>query len=625
MSVVRFKAGERQIEMKARSAAGREGEATRFLGVELTFRFVAQGRPSDVTITADECIYQAEPLRASFRGRVHARTDDGFDLWSESLKYWAEEERVFSRDDVRFRRGTLSGTARGMDYRAGEGLALQGDVRVRIEEGAGPPAEIESATAHASRDEREVRFEGGVLARQGGRELRSQRLQLSLGEDLETVERAVAIEGVDLVTAPGAEIPGAASPGGRSGGGSKRLRCRRLDVVFRSRGILQEAIARNAASLEIEPGPADAPEKRRIAAPQLWFAFDEQGRLASLKGRSARQSDPSAPTRVVLTAEPVPPARGGGRRVESDRFVAALDPEGGRLRSAEFDGAVAASEPGRRAWAARAVHDEAAGLVTLTGDPRLVEEGDGSELRGRRIQIGTRSPSVVASGGVRHTVGGGARGRRRGLLAGEEPTVLLCREFDYDASTRTARYRENAILRSGRDEVRAPTIVLEEKEGARRLAASGGTFSLLHPRPAKGRAKEPAPVEVRSREMVYEESALRVVYTGEVAIRQGDVRTRSPEAVVTLGQEGDAIDRVTAGEPVEVEQGARRATGARGTYTPADETVVLVGDKVVLHDVDRRVEGRILTFAVGSDRIRVDGREEVRSEAVFKRKEPSKP
>jgi lipopolysaccharide transport protein LptA len=125
--------------------------------------------------------------------------------------------------------------------------------------------------------------------------------------------------------------------------------------------------------------------------------------------------------------------------------------------------------------------------------------------------------------------------------------------------------------------------------------------------------------------MVYEESALRVVYTGEVAIRQGDVRTRSPEAVVTLGQEGDAIDRVTAGEPVEVEQGARRATGARGTYTPADETVVLVGDKVVLHDVDRRVEGRILTFAVGSDRIRVDGREEVRSEAVFKRKEPSKP
>ena len=39
----------------------------------------------------------------------------------------------------------------------------------------------------------------------------------------------------------------------------------------------------------------------------------------------------------------------------------------------------------------------------------------------------------------------------------------------------------------------------------------------------------------------------------------------------------------------------------------------------------RRLEGRILTFQVGSDRIRVDGREEVRTEAVFHRKESPKP
>ena len=42
-------------------------------------------------------------------------------------------------------------------------------------------------------------------------------------------------------------------------------------------------------------------------------------------------------------------------------------------------------------------------------------------------------------------------------------------------------------------------------------------------------------------------------------------------------------------------------------------------------DADRRLEGRILTFEVGSDRIRVDGREEVRTEAVFRRKETPEP
>jgi lipopolysaccharide export system protein LptA len=57
----------------------------------------------------------------------------------------------------------------------------------------------------------------------------------------------------------------------------------------------------------------------------------------------------------------------------------------------------------------------------------------------------------------------------------------------------------------------------------------------------------------------------------------------------------------------------------------ADERFVLVGEPVVFQDVDRRLEGCVLIFEVGSDRIRVDGREEVRTEAVFGRKEPSKP
>ncbi len=155
------------------------------------------------------------------------------------------------------------------------------------------------------------------------------------------------------------------------------------------------------------------------------------------------------------------------------------------------------------------------------------------------------------------------------MLGGEEPTVLVCREFEYDATARTARYRENALLRSGKDEVRAPTIVLEdEAEGRRRLTASGGTTSILHPRAEKGATKEPAAVEARSQEMVYEEAANRIVYTGDVEIRQGDIVTRSPEAVVTLTKDGGSVDRLRAGEPVEVQQGARRATGQSGTYTP---------------------------------------------------------
>jgi lipopolysaccharide transport protein LptA len=621
-SLLRFHEGKQKVLVKWRSMVGKEGDATRLSGVEVSIPFVAEGRESRATITAQECLYQMSPQRAAFKGDVRVRTDDGLELDSETLKYWADEERVFTRDPVRFRRGATSGTARAMEYATGAGLSLFGDVRVRLEDGAGPPADVEAESAWASRDERLVRFEGGVVARQGARELRSRRLQLNLTADLSAVERAAAIEDVDLVTGAGAGLPGSAAPEG----GRKRLRCRRLNVVFRAKGILQEALAVNSASLEVDPGPGDPREKRRVEAPQLRFGFDEEGRLVSLQGLPARQTEPGATRRSVLTTEPLPPSRDGGRRVESDRFAATFEPVSGAVSGAAFDGAVAFREPGRRASAGRAVYEEAAGLVTLTGDPRIVDEGEGSELRGRRIRLGTRSRSVAASENVRHTVTRKGKAGAPGLLGGEEPAVLLCREFEYDPATRTARYRENALLRSGRDEVRAPTIVIEdEASGGRRLTASGGTTSVLHPRPQEGAAKEPAAVEARSREMVYEEPANRIVYTGDVEIRQGDILTRSPEAVVTLTKDGGAVDRLVAGAPVEVQQGARRATGERGTYTPADETLVLVGEKVVLQDVDRRLEGRILTFEVGSDRIRVDGREEVRAEAVFKRKEPPNP
>ncbi|HSD25846.1 MAG TPA: LptA/OstA family protein, partial [Vicinamibacteria bacterium] len=619
-----FREGKERIQVKFRAMVGREGDATRLSGVEVSLPFVAEGRESRATITAEDGLHRASPLRVTFRGNVHVKTDDGFELESDSLKYWGDKERVFTRDPVRFRRGGTSGTAKALEYFAGQGLTLQGEVRVRLEDGAGPPAEVESATAWGSRDERIVRFEGGVVARQGERELRSQRLQLNLTPDLSTVERAAAIEDVDLVTAAGGGIPASAAPGG----GTKRLRCRRLNVVFRGKGVLQEALAVNSASLEIDAGPGDPKEKRRISAPQLRFGFDEEGRLVSLQGLPARQTDRGADRFALLTTEPLPPSSEPRRTVRSDRFAATLDPASGAVSGATFEGSVVFEEPGRRAFAGRAVYEDEPGLVTLTGDPRIVDEGEGSELRAKRIRLGTRARTVAATDGVRHTVTPKRGAARPGLLGGGEPAVLLCREFEYDPRTRTARYRESALLRSGKDEVRAPTIVIEEgADQTRRLTASGGTTSILHPRPQKGatKTKEPAAVEARSREMVYEEAAARVVYTGDVEIRQGDIVTLSPEAIVTLTKDGGAVDRLLAGEPVEVRQGGRRANGQRGTYTLADERLVLVGEPVVLQDVDRRLEGRVLTFEVGSDRIRVDGREEVRTEAVFRRKEPSKP
>jgi lipopolysaccharide transport protein LptA/LPS export ABC transporter protein LptC len=628
-AILRFREGKQRVEIRFRAMAGQEGGAAHLQGVTVTFPYVAEGREATATITADECLYEAARQRAAFRGRVHVVTSDGFELETESLDYLGDEGVARSQEDVRFRRHTMSGSGRGMEYRsAAQSVSLQSNVRLRFEEEAGPPTDIEAGAATASRSEELVRFGGGVTVRQGLRELHSKRLQLKMAWGLTVVEKAAAIEDVDLRAVGAEALPGTVG----TGGGGKRLRCRRLNVGFRARGVMSEATANNPATLEILPGPKDPRERRRIETRSIRFGFDEQGRLTTLQGLAA-EGPPAEPRQrvTVLTSDPVPPSRGGQRRVECGSFTANLDPESGALRSAEFvpgfwATVVVFSEPGRKAWAQQASYEEGTGLLTLVGEPRIRDEEQGSDLRGQRIEVGTRTQNVSASGNVRHTLTRRGRAARPGMLGGEEPTTLLCRFFDYDAATKTAHYRENALLRSGRDEIRAPLIVLKEPTPERRsLAASGGVASRLHPRREKGAAREPAPVDARSRELLYEEWTNRVVYTGDVEIRQGDILTKSPEAVVTLTADGQTVDHMVAGEPVEVQQGLRRATGRQGTYTPQNETFVLVGDKVVLKDLDRRVEGRVLIFQVGNDRIRVDGREEVRTEAVFKKKEPPRP
>ncbi|MFN8094290.1 MAG: LPS export ABC transporter periplasmic protein LptC [Vicinamibacteria bacterium] len=625
LSFMRFKEGSREISIRAREMLGREGEAQKLSGVEVSFPYATGGRSGTATITADECLYQADPMRASFKGNVKVRTDDGLELDTDGLKYWAKEQRLFSRDEVRFRRGPVSGSSNGMDYDEETGLVLHAAVKIHMEDAAGPPADVESSQAVASK-QGTIEFNDGVVVRQGGRELTSVRLLLTLSEDRSYVERAAAIDEVFVRSGAGEAVPGA--PAAQSG--TREMRCRRLNVAFRGKGVLKAASCVNGASLDILPGTGDPPEKRRVTAPLLSYLFDEQGQLTGVEGVPGRLTSTRVPPMAVLTSEPVPPATLPARRVQSERFTATLDPASGLVRHATFEGGVRFSEPGRRASAQKAVLDDAAGLVTLTGgEPRVEDDAQGGDLRGKEIRIGTRSRAVSATDGVRHTIPRRARGGAAGPalpLSGDEPTIVLCRQFDYDPATKSARYKDNALMRSGADEIRAPLIVVDQPgDGKGRLSATGGVQSTLHPKTKKGADKPAEPVSARSRELLYEEAARRVVYTGDVEIRQGDLITKSPEAIVLLGADGRTMEKLLAGSPVELRQGTKKANGERATYTPADETLVLVGEKVVLEDADRRLEGRVLTFQSGSDRIRVDGREEVRTEAVFKRQVPPKP
>jgi lipopolysaccharide transport protein LptA/LPS export ABC transporter protein LptC len=608
-----FKGDKVSFTLQAESQVGREQEELHLRGVVLTFSYVARGAEDTTTITADDCVYTPSVQRAVFRGHVHVRTTaNGFELTSEELVYRGDKGLARSDDVVHFKRKDVSGTSKGMTYHAEEGrLELAAEVFLVIADEKRPEMRIRAGRADAEREEGALRFADGVEVTQGPDTLKAARLNVNFTPE-QTIYRAVAVDDVDLQASSAGLLP--STSGALASGGGRHLRCKKLDLWFRPDRSVKEATAGPDADLVAMSGPREPPERRHLKARVLVFHFDEQGRLEEVQA----QKDSS------FVAEALPPAAAPPRTVDCQSFVARLDPPTGEAREIEFNKDVVFRQGQRVATAQAGWYQGKDALLLLKEGPRLVDEEHATELSARAIDLGTRTGDVSARHDVRHVMSHRRGPGKAGLLGNDAPVIMTARFFDYEAKTRTARYREDALLRSGRDEIRAPEIRHQEDEaGKRRLHAAGGVVSLLHPRPAPGE-KLAGAVEGRAAEMLYDEVKGQIVYKGDVTLRQGDIATRSPQATLVLTADGTGVEKLTAGEPVEFRQGTRVATGSRGTYTPASGSVELMGEHVELKDATQQVRGRALTFNLRDDRVTVDGREQMRTETVL-RKTPPKP
>lgn len=595
------------VVVHAQSWEGKDQEDQRLKGVEVNLTYMAQGKPGKATITADDGVYTAALQKAVFRGHVHVTTEDGMELHTQELIHRGDHNMVRSESPTDFKRKDLSGTAVGFIYESETGqLQLLKDVNLKIQDEDNVPTFIKSDRAEASKQEGLMRFIGNVEITQGTDRLKAERLLVNFSDTDRVIYRAQAIDSVEVWTSGSTQVPGMTSAA--AGSGPRHLTCRKLDLWFRPDRTLQQAVAGPNADLMLMPGPKDPPEKKRLRSEVIDFTFDEKGRLEEL----------STLKETVFTTEAIPPAKTVPRTLECRRFIAKVDPATGQASTIEFLKDVSFARGSERATAQRAFYDGSKSTLALTEDPVLLDEEQGTELHAQFINIQTETGDVEAHAGVRHILRGRSAMRAGLLGSADDPTLVTAGQFEYTSKAKLASYKQDALLRSGKDEIRAGGITIQERpDGKRRLDASARVVSRMQPKAASP-GKPPATVEARAGDMTYDEAANQILYKGDVVIRQGDIQTKSPTATLTLNPDGGSIKTLEAGDPVEVHQATRHATGAKGTYSPSTETMVLVGDNVMLTDPTGQVQGRSLTFHVGDERVLVDGREEVRTQMIIK-------
>ncbi len=611
-----LKGSDERVRLRFARMTGSDQGQLALEGVELTFRYTAQGQPATGKVSADKCTYTPALQRASFSGNVVLSTEDGFELRSPTLSYRGDRGVLRSEDRVEFTRKRASGSALGFKYEAEGGQAeFPAEPRLRIENAAGPPTEVEGGRAEFDKAKGELRFFDGARAARGEDVLVSQRLFLRFAPDRRAINSLEAQENV-VLTMSGGGAGAIGLPGG-PGGGKRELRAPGLSVWFRPDRTPEEASAFYGAELTIWPGPKERKEKRSLRAHLLIFRFDRQGRLAELQGMKS----------AAFLREPLPPEKGDPQELDARNFVAAFDPASGALASVDARGDVDYRQGLRHAAGERGTFQaDRNRLALMKGRPSLEEQGT-SRLTAERIEIDTLTGEVEARGGAQQTLfkSGSAPALVAGGAAADQATLISATSLRHDPRSRTTVYEGEALMRSGRSEIRAERLrQVDDAQGRRKVEAEGGVRSRLQPEPAKPGDKPPEMVEVKATNMVYDEAGREVVYTGEVDLRQGPIATRSPKATLSLAADGRSLEKLVAGEPVRLEEGQRRADGRLATYQLATGTITIEGEPVKLVGPGQDVQGRSLTFHVGDDKILVDGREEGRTETIF-RKEPARP
>ena len=103
-----------------------------------------------------------------------------------------------------------------------------------------------------------------------------------------------------------------------------------------------------------------------------------------------------------------------------------------------------------------------------------------------------------------------------------------------------------------------------------------------------------APVEVESDRLTVDQTAGTAVFSGNVRVRQGEMRITAAEATLEYAEGGTDIERVLLSGRVMMTNGAEAAEGNSGVYTIATGEVVLTGD-VLLTQGAATISGNELT------------------------------
>jgi lipopolysaccharide export system protein LptA len=585
-------------------------------------RITIQSQDADVTTPPGKQVGVAH-----FTGGVTLTTNDGITLKSDTANYSDDDQTARIPGKVTFTRGRMSGTAIGATYDQNtEILWLLQDaiVDVKPDEAGSGAVRMTANAAGMARKEHYMRFTGDARFDGEGHVTEANEAMAFLTDDNEKVQR-MELRGNSRITGK----PGQSGP--------QSMRANDIDVAYAPDGrTLQTAHLVENASVALPGDPGKKP--KQIAAKGIDVALAPDG--ATVTNLTANENvqvdlppDGDIPQRRIrsttLLATGTPPggitnatfvgnvefkenraAKGTvaaiDRSAKSDKLDAKTKPGFGDLESADFhngvhftDGTDTAAEAPTAVYS---IPNDTLDLSRGQGDTGVGPHVTNARMtvEALNIQMALTSQKTKADTNVRSRMiqqsnqqGKSDQVKMPSMLKPDKPVNVKSNRLDYDGDKSVAVYSGNAHLWQEDTDVKADTIVLEDKTGNMHATTNVTTVMTLEeaddkPTAAKDKdktTKPPTPPTVTTaNDLLYKDNEHQATYTGNPHMKGPDGDVTAETIVLFLAQQGGQLERAEADGNVVSKQEQRRAYGRHLTYVAKDDIYTMVGVPAKVYD-----------------------------------------
>ena len=575
-------------------------------------------------------------------GNVHVKVSDGLEVTSENATFTKSDGIARAPGVVNFSRGHMSGSGVGFVYDNNQDILTIRDhavVHVTPDEKGNGAMDVATSTLEFRRPERLLNFGGGLRGRRDRETIEADAGVAHLTEDQDHLE-ALELRGQSKITTAGAAAGGLQALSGRDvdlkyGPDGRSIQ----HALINGTGLIQLAgedaqpgreIAANIIEISLAPDGATPTALTARENVDLKLPAEQEGiarkiDAQTLEGKGDQEHGLTSArfSGAVQYSETGPDVK---RAARSDQLTVAIKPGFSEIDDAQFSRRVRFVDGAMTATAAAARYLPDGGTLALSGTERenLVPHvvNDQIQVDARSIDVKLEGPIVTAVGSAKSVIqpqkpdaphDQSSDVRIPSLLKQDQPVSVTAERLDYDGNKSEAKYTGSAQLWQGETVIKAPTIVIDSKNGNLDASGTVGTVTALQQQGKTG-AVETVRSIATATSFKYDDKDRRATYTGDAHLNgpEGDMTAKRIE--LYLKESGDELDRVEAYDKVVLQSESSKTTGARLTYFDTDGRYVVRGTPVKTVDsCGRETTGRTLTFFRATDRIIVDGNEQIRT------------